>query len=52
MELAKPRVDIGMSTNHLEAVLAFWQGEAGVPFDHLLPIRRGPVRASTAAGIP
>jgi len=41
MELAKPRVDIGMSTNALEAVLAFWQGEAGVPFDHLLPIRRG-----------
>jgi lactoylglutathione lyase len=41
MELAKPRVDIGMSTNALEAVLAFWQGEAGVAFDHLLPIRRG-----------
>ena len=41
MELAKPRVDIGMSTNNLEAVLAFWQGEAGVAFDHLLPIRRG-----------
>jgi lactoylglutathione lyase len=51
LELAKPRVDIGMSTNHLEAVLAFWQGEAGVPFDHLLPISRSPVRASTQAGV-
>lgn len=41
MELAKPRVDIGLSTNNLEPMLAFWQGEAGIPFDHLLPIRRG-----------
>ncbi|MFZ3004953.1 MAG: hypothetical protein WA047_02170, partial [Phenylobacterium sp.] len=41
MELAKPRVDIGLSTNHLEPMLAFWQGEAGIPFDHLLKIRRG-----------
>lgn len=41
MQLAKPRVDIGLNTNHLAPMLAFWQGEAGVPFDHLLPIRRG-----------
>ncbi len=41
MDLAKPRVDIGLSTNDLEPMLAFWQGEAGVPFDHLLPIRPG-----------
>ncbi len=41
MELAKPRVDIGLSTNDLEPVLSFWQGEAGIPFDHLLKIRRG-----------
>lgn len=41
MQLAKPRVDIGLSTNTLEPMLAFWQGEAGVAFDHLLPIRRG-----------
>lgn len=41
MELAKPRVDIGLSTNDLEPMLAFWQGEAGIPFDHLLKIRRG-----------
>jgi lactoylglutathione lyase len=41
MDLAKPRVDIGLSTNDLEPMLAFWQGEAGVPFDHLLKIRRG-----------
>jgi lactoylglutathione lyase len=41
MNLAKPRVDIGLNTNNLDAMLAFWQGEAGVPFDHVLPIRKG-----------
>ncbi|MBV9421266.1 MAG: VOC family protein [Alphaproteobacteria bacterium] len=41
MQLAKPRVDIGLNTNNLDAMLKFWQGEAGVPFDHLLPIRKG-----------
>ncbi len=41
MRLAKPRVDIGLNTNTLEPMLAFWQHEIGVPFDHLLPIRRG-----------
>ena len=41
MHLAKPRVDIGLNTNNLDAMLAFWQGEVGVPFDHVLPIRRG-----------
>jgi lactoylglutathione lyase len=41
MNLAKPRVDIGLNTNNLDAMLAFWQSEAGVPFDHVLPIRKG-----------
>lgn len=41
MQLAKPRIDIGLSTNALEPMLAFWQGEAGAAFDHVLPIRRG-----------
>src|SRR5579871_1258065 len=41
MNLAKPRVDIGLNTNNLEPMLAFWQGEAGVKFDHVLPIRKG-----------
>lgn len=41
MDLAKPRIDIGLSTNALEPMLAFWQGEAGVAFDHLLKIGRG-----------
>jgi lactoylglutathione lyase len=41
MQLAKPRVDIGLNTNNLEAMLAFWQGEVGLPFDHVLPIRKG-----------
>jgi len=41
MHLAKPRIDIGLATNDLEPMLRFWQGEVGVPFDHLLKIRRG-----------
>jgi predicted enzyme related to lactoylglutathione lyase len=41
MNLAKPRIDIGLNTNSLETMLAFWQGEMGVPFDHVLPIRKG-----------
>ncbi len=41
MQLAKPRLDIGLNTNDLAPMLAFWQGEAGIPFDHLLPIRKG-----------
>ncbi|HTX49902.1 MAG TPA: VOC family protein [Caulobacteraceae bacterium] len=41
MQLAKPRIDFGLSTNNLEPMLAFWQGEVGLPFDHLLKIRRG-----------
>ena len=41
MNLSKPRVDIGLNTNRLDEMLAFWQGTMGVPFDHLLPIRRG-----------
>lgn len=41
MKLAKPRIDIGLSTNNIAPMLAFWQGEAAVPFDHLLPIRKG-----------
>jgi catechol 2,3-dioxygenase-like lactoylglutathione lyase family enzyme len=41
MNLAKPRVDIGLNTNNLDAMLAFWQDEVGVPFDHVLPIRKG-----------
>jgi lactoylglutathione lyase len=41
MNLAKPRVDIGLSTNTLEPMLRFWQEEVGLPFDHLLKIRKG-----------
>lgn len=41
MRLAKPRLDIGLATNALPPMLAFWQDEAGAAFDHLLPIRRG-----------
>jgi hypothetical protein len=41
MELAKPQVDIGLSTNNLDGMLAFWQQTVGLRFDHALPVRRG-----------
>lgn len=41
MDLAKPRLDIGLSTNQLEPMLTFWQREVGLPLDHVLPIRKG-----------
>lgn len=41
MDLAKPRIDVGLFTNRLDAMLAFWQQEVGLPFDHMLPLGRG-----------
>jgi catechol 2,3-dioxygenase-like lactoylglutathione lyase family enzyme len=41
MHLAKPALDVGLYTVHLDPMLAFWQLEVGVPFDHLLPAGRG-----------
>jgi catechol 2,3-dioxygenase-like lactoylglutathione lyase family enzyme len=41
MELAKPQVDIGLSTNDPDPMLAFWQGTVGLRLDHVLPVRRG-----------
>ena len=41
MQLAKNVIDVGLSTNNLEPMLEFWQKEAGLRFDHVLPVRRG-----------
>jgi catechol 2,3-dioxygenase-like lactoylglutathione lyase family enzyme len=41
MKLAKPRIDIGLRTNNVQPLLDFWQKEIELPFDHLLPVRRG-----------
>lgn len=41
MQLAKNVIDVGLSTNKLEPMLRFWQEEAGLRFDHVLPVRRG-----------
>lgn len=41
MDLAKPRIDVGLFTNNLEPMLDFWQNEVGLPFDHLLPLGGG-----------
>jgi len=41
MDLAKPRIDFGLTTTNLEPMLRFWQDEVGLPLDHVLPIRRG-----------
>lgn len=44
MKLAKPCIDVGLTTNQLEPMLRFWQDTVGVPFDHVLPVRRGLVQ--------
>jgi catechol 2,3-dioxygenase-like lactoylglutathione lyase family enzyme len=41
MQLAKNAIDVGLSTNSLEPMLRFWQQDASVAFDHVLPVRRG-----------
>ena len=41
MQLAKPRIDIGFRTNNAAPVLAFWQNEVALPFEGVLPVRRG-----------
>ncbi|MEX2238947.1 MAG: VOC family protein [Dehalococcoidia bacterium] len=41
MRLAKQHIDVGAFTNQTEAMLAFWQNEAGLPFEELLPIGGG-----------
>jgi lactoylglutathione lyase len=41
MDLAKPRIDIGLRTDDVAPLLAFWQSTIGLPFDHLLPMRKG-----------
>lgn len=41
IELAKPALDLGLFTNDLDGMLAFWQQQAGVPFSELLLLGGG-----------
>ncbi len=41
MELAKPALDVGLYTNRLNDMLAFWQEQAHVPFSELLKVGGG-----------
>jgi catechol 2,3-dioxygenase-like lactoylglutathione lyase family enzyme len=41
MNLAKYHIDVGIITDRLEPMLAFWQQEVGLPFEDLLPIGQG-----------
>ena len=41
MELAKPALDIGLYTNQIDAMLAFWQEQVHVPYSELLKIGGG-----------
>ncbi|MFZ3035296.1 MAG: VOC family protein [Parvibaculum sp.] len=41
MRLAKPRIDIGLFTNNIDAMLDFYQNEVGIAFDHALPLGGG-----------
>ena len=41
MQLAKPRLDIGVFTNRGPEMLAFWQDTVGLPFEETLPTGGG-----------
>ncbi len=41
MQLAKPALDVGLYTNELDAMLAFWQEQVGVPYQELLKVGGG-----------
>jgi lactoylglutathione lyase len=41
MKLAKAHVDVGLMTNGLESMLAFWQQDVGLPFAEMLPLWGG-----------
>jgi lactoylglutathione lyase len=41
MQLAKRQIDVGLYTNQTEAMLAFWQGEIGLPYEEMLPLGQG-----------
>ncbi|MBW2279252.1 MAG: VOC family protein [Deltaproteobacteria bacterium] len=41
MRLAKPRIDVGLYTEKRDPMLEFWQNEAGLPYEELLPAGRG-----------
>ena len=41
IKLAKPALDVGLATNQLDAMLAFWQEQAQVPFSEMLPLGGG-----------
>jgi len=41
IELAKPHLDIGLFTNQIEPLLAFWQNDVGLSFEELLPVGSG-----------
>lgn len=39
--LAKPALDVGLYTNSRDSMLTFWQQDAQVEYDELLPVGRG-----------
>lgn len=41
MKLAKDYIDIGVQTNNLEDMLAFWRDEVGLPYEELLKVGSG-----------
>ena len=41
MNLAKPHLDLGLYTDRLDEMLAFWQQEIGLQFEELLPLGGG-----------
>jgi catechol 2,3-dioxygenase-like lactoylglutathione lyase family enzyme len=50
MDLAKPALDLGLFTTRPEALRAFWEGEVGLAFNHILPI--GPAQKQHRFDLP
>jgi lactoylglutathione lyase len=41
MRLAKQHIDVGLFTNNIEPMLAFWRDDVGLPFEEMLPMGGG-----------
>src|SRR5438309_1566995 len=44
MKFAKPCFDVGLTTDSIDTVAAFWRDKIGLPLNHLLPLGPGHVQ--------
>ncbi len=48
-DIAKAAIDVGLHTTNKDAMLAFWQGEIGLPFHETLPVGAACISCATAS---